>query len=131
MGQGGRQRTGGRDYSEVERCGVGRFQPGELVDWGGGREDTHPSLNPSSSGRAVIGLSRGGSLVGDDPSPYSVPQRLIVPDFTVLPHPHPCAHPSPLLPLPPTLRAFMVPGPHLNLGADGGEGVFLEEGASG
>lgn len=66
----------------------------------------------------MIGLPRGGNLVGEDPTSYSVPQRFIVLDFPVFPHSHLCAHPSPLLLLLPTLRASTVPGAYLGLGAD-------------
>lgn len=54
-----------------------------------------PSPNPSRSRRAVIGLPRGGRLIGKDPTPYSVPQRLIVLHFAAFPHPPPMCLPLP------------------------------------
>jgi len=69
--------------------GGGGISAWDLVECGGGREDAHQSPNPSKSRQALIGLPRGGSLVGEDPTPYPVPQRLIVLDFEVFPHPHP------------------------------------------
>ena len=102
--------------------GGGGISDGDLVECGGGGggEDAHPhpSPNPSRSRQAVIGLPGGGCLVGEDPTPHSVPQRLIVLDFAVFPHPHPCACPRRLLLPLPTLRASTMPGADLSLGAD-------------